>query len=148
MKYRNWCALFILVMFFPLFAAGQADSALRKKGAYLRVDPDRVQLGEIEVGKLTDAHGSILLKLYNEGVAPLILQSVAGCCGTEIKDYTRQPILPGKSGQISVYFRIEPKLQTISRVVTIKSNALNAPETKVHISGSVVKNHEKGRIVL
>ena len=86
------------------------------------------------------------IAVWNDGTAPLILQNVSGCCGTDIKDYTRAPILPGKEGEIQVYFRVEPKLHAISRTVTILSNDPKNKEVLVPIKGTVVKNKEHGRV--
>ena len=117
-----------------------------KKEATLRVEPGEVNLGEIEVRKIDDATGRVKIQVFNDGTVPLILQKVSGCCGTDIKDYTRAPILPGKEGEIQVYFRVEPKLQTISRTVTIISNDPKQKELKVPITGTVIKNKEQGRV--
>jgi hypothetical protein len=115
-------------------------------GAIIRLEPTEVQMGEIELRKIDDNTGRVTLQVFNDGKAPLILQKVSGCCGTDIKEYTKAPILPEKSGTIEVYFRVEPKLQAISRTVTILSNATNAKEVQVHIRGLVVKNKEQGRV--
>ena len=69
-----------------------------------------------------------------------------GCCGTEIKEYAKTPILPGKEAIIRVEFRIEPKPQAIRRVVTIHSNAVNSKELTCPITGSVVLPKKAGRI--
>lgn len=45
-------------------------------------------------------------------------------------------------------FRIEPKPQSISRTVTVVSNAANAGTLQAHILGSVIPNKEKGKIIL
>lgn len=125
------------------FASAQENKA---KGAQIRLDPTEVKLGNIPLDKLSDDNGKVVIKVVNDGTSPLILNKVEGCCGTEIKDYTKAPILPGKEGSIKVYFRIEPKPQTISRVVTVHCNAVNAKEIKCPITGSVVMPKPAGRI--
>ena len=134
------CGLIILFATTTLFA--------QKKEATLRVDPVEVQLGEIELRKIDDSTGRVKIAVWNDGTAPLILQNVSGCCGTDIKDYTRAPILPGKEGEIQVYFRVEPKLHAISRTVTILSNDPKTQEVLVPIKGTVVKNKEHGRVAV
>lgn len=132
-----------LALSLPVHAAAQGKKA---KGAMVRLDPTEVKLGDIPLDKLSDDSGKINIKVFNDGSSPLILNKVEGCCGTEIKEYTKAPILPGKEGIIKVYFRIEPKPQTISRVVTVHSNAANAKEFKCSISGAVVLPKPEGRI--
>ncbi len=133
--------LFLLTLLLPF-----THLMAQKSGAEIRIEPAEVQLGDIELRKIDDNTGRVTIQIHNDGKAPLILQKVSGCCGTDIKEYTKAPILPSKSGEIHVYFRVEPKLQTISRTVTILSNATNAKEVQVHIRGNVVKNKEQGRV--
>ena len=116
------------------------------KGAYIRLDPAEVKLGDIPLDKLSDSHGKVEIKVLNEGSSPLLLNRVEGCCGTEIKEYAKTPILPGKEAIIRVEFRIEPKPQAIRRVVTIHSNAVNSKELTCPITGSVVLPKKAGRI--
>lgn len=134
--------LFALLLLSTPFAHLMAQ----KNGAEIRIEPAEVQMGDIELRKIDDNTGRVTIQIYNDGKAPLILQKVSGCCGTDIKEYTKAPILPSKNGEIQVYFRVEPKLQAISRTVTILSNATNAKEVQVHIKGKVVKNKEQGRV--
>lgn len=129
-----------------MFLFATTTLCAQKKEATLRVEPTEVQLGEIEIRKIDDTTGRVKIAVWNDGTAPLILQNVSGCCGTDIKDYTRAPILPGKEGEIQVYFRVEPKLHTISRTVTILSNDPKNKEVFVPIKGTVVKNKELGRV--
>ena len=131
---------------FLIFSVGFLPLMAQPTGAIIRLEPTEVQMGEIELRKIDDNTGRVTLQVFNDGKAPLILQKVSGCCGTDIKEYTKAPILPEKSGTIEVYFRVEPKLQAISRTVTILSNATNAKEVQVHIRGLVVKNKEQGRV--
>lgn len=128
-----------------LSATAGAQEA-KVKGAIIRLDPTEVKLGDIPLDKLSDDNGKVNIKVVNDGTTPLILNKVEGCCGTTIKEYTKAPILPGKEGLIKVEFRIEPKPQSISRVVTVHSNATNAKELKCPITGSVVIPKQPGRI--
>ncbi len=132
--------ILLLTLLTPLCLKAQ------KRDAEIRTEPTEVQLGEIQLSKIDDMTGRVTIKIFNDGEKPLILQKVSGCCGTDIKEYTKAPILPSKNGEIQVYFRVEPKLQAISRTVTIVSNAKNSKELQVHIKGTVVKDKEKGRI--
>lgn len=118
------------------------------EGPSIRLEPPRIELGELEIGKLKEDDGKVSFIVWNDGNKPLIMNMVTGCCGTDIKDYTKGPILPGKSGKIDVFFRIEPKPKAIDRTVTIVSNAANSPELQGKIVGTVVTDKEKGRVRL
>lgn len=136
---------FVLILFLtiPVLAL-----VAQNKGAYLILKPDTVKLGEIPLNALTQNHGKVEISVLNTGSQPLILNEVTGCCGTNITDWPKAPILPGKSGVIKVEFRIEPKPQVISRTVTIKSNSSNQKIVKVPITGLIYKPKEKNEIVL
>lgn len=124
------------------------SSLAQNKGAIVSVKPDTVRLGEIQLSDLSDDNGKVQITVVNDGKQPLILNEVTGCCGTNIKEWPKAPILPGKTGVIKVEFRIEPRLQVISRTVTIKSNATNSKVVKVPIEGLVIEDKKANEIKL
>ena len=65
-------------------AAGAQEKKVN--GAYIRLDPAEVKLGDIPLDKLSDSHGKVEIKVLNEGSSPLLLNRVEGCCGTEFKE--------------------------------------------------------------
>jgi len=120
----------------------------QNKGVIISTKPDTVKLGEININNLSDENGKVQIIVLNTGNQPLILNEVTGCCGTNIKEWPKAPILPGKSGVIKVEFRIEPRPQIISRTVTIKSNASNFKVLKVPIEGLVIEDKKANEIKL
>lgn len=141
---------FIITLFLaiPTSLVAQQTDTVKLKGPHIQLEPEKIDLGKIEMGKLEASHGKVRFEVLNVGTSPLILRSATGCCGTEVKEFTKAPILPGKRGEILVEFRIEPRPQTIGRKVTIVSNALNSPTLEAHIVGAVVRDREKGRLPL
>ena len=120
----------------------------QNKGAFITTKPDTVKLGEIGLNDLSNESGKVQIIVMNIGGMPLILNEVTGCCGTNIKEWPKAPILPGKSGLIKVEFRIEERPQVISRTVTIKSNAANSKVLKVPIEGTIIESLSKNGIKL
>jgi len=120
----------------------------QNKGAFITTKPDTVKLGEIGLNDLSNESGKVQIIVMNIGGMPLILNEVTGCCGTNIKEWPKAPILPGKSGLIKVEFRIEERPQVISRTVTIKSNAANSKVLKVPIEGTIIESLSKNEIKL
>jgi len=135
-----------LLLFF--LVASTVSVSAQNKGAFITAKPDTVRLGEISLNDLSNESGRVQIALVNTGNLPLILNEVTGCCGTDIKEWTKAPILPGKSGLIKVEFRIEPRPQVISRTVTIKSNATNSKVIKVPIEGVVIEERKPNEIKL
>lgn len=137
-----------IFLFIALLVASTVSTSAQNKGAFITAKPDTVKLGEIGLNELSDENGKVQITVLNTGTLPLILNEVTGCCGTNIKEWPKAPILPGKSALIRVEFRIEPRPQVISRTITIKSNAANAKMIKVPIEGVVVASTEKNEIKL
>ncbi len=135
-----------ILLAIPLLALALLPAAASAKAPQIQVTPDTIRMGEIQIKELNENTGSVAFTVHNTGDAPLILQKVTGCCGTDIKDYPKGPILPGKTGEIKVFFRVEPKPQAISRTVTILSNDPKRRETQHKIFGTVIKDREKNRL--
>jgi hypothetical protein len=58
----------------------------------------------------------------NTGTAPLIITSASASCGCTQPIYPKEPIMPGKTGTISVTFTA-PVVTSFSKSVTVESNA-------------------------
>lgn len=130
------------------FCAVMPAKAQNPNGPTIQTPTDTVNLGEIFIDELTVNHGKLQIKVSNSGNQPLLLQKVSGCCGTNIKQWTKAPILPNKEGTIDVEFRIEPKPQLISRTVTVESNATNERSKKIYIRGIVTERKASNELVL
>lgn len=72
----------------------------------------------------------------NEGTAPLIINGAEASCGCTVPNYPKEPIMPGKSGKITVTYNAE-KVGPFKKTVTIDSNDPNSP-TELRIEGTVV----------
>lgn len=95
-------------------------NAQEKKGARLEYTKQVAELGQIAVESLEPV--TMEIEFVNEGDEPLVVSSVRGCCGTRIKDYTKQPIMPGEKGIVNIEFRLAPRPHNINRSVSIMSN--------------------------
>lgn len=88
--------------------------------------------GTIKEGKIVDH----VFTFKNTGTAPVILVQVSASCGCTTPDYTKEPILPGKEGEIKVSFNSQGQVGNQQKIVTISSNAENKVTT-VQIKGTV-----------
>ena len=72
----------------------------------------------------------------NTGKAPLIINRVSASCGCTTPSYTKEPVLPGKSGKIDVAYNTVARPGSFSKSITVYTNA---PDTvyQLHIKGSV-----------
>ncbi len=123
-------------LLFSLFTVLTVAAQTKANGPVLTFAEKDHDYGKIDIENIPEA--TLNVKFTNTGSQPLILSNVRGCCGTRITDYTKEPIMPGKTGNIKVEFEILPKIQTISRTVTVMSNSANSPDI-FKIKGEVVE---------
>ncbi len=84
------------------------------------LENNRLDLGTFFIDELEPFDFQV--EFTNEGSEPLLVSNVRGCCGTQIPDWTKEPIMPGDTGTIQVRFRLAPRVQTMNRTVTAVSN--------------------------
>lgn len=100
--------------------------------AVMTFNEDVIDYGTIEQG----ADGVREFKFKNTGKEPLIISNATGSCGCTVPTWSKEPILPGKSGVISVKYDTK-RLGAINKSVTVTSNATEA--TKVlRIKGNII----------
>lgn len=100
-----------------------------------------IEYAETEYNFGTVKEGEIVehvFKFKNTGKAPIILAQVSASCGCTTPDYTKEPILPGKEGEIKVSFNSQGQVGAQQKIVTVSSNAENNVTT-VQIKGTVEK---------
>lgn len=60
----------------------------------------------------------------NIGNAPLVIHQAAASCGCTVPEYTKEPIMPGKSGTIKVTYDGTGKLPgAFKKSITLRTNA-------------------------
>ncbi len=61
---------------------------------------DVIDMGNLQVGNPATA----IFTVTNTGKTPLIIESAQPTCGCTIEDYTKEPIMPGKTGTIKATY--------------------------------------------
>ncbi|RYZ55128.1 MAG: DUF1573 domain-containing protein [Sphingobacteriales bacterium] len=87
----------------------------------------------------------------NTGKEPIILQRVQASCGCTTPSYSKDPILPGKTGSVKASYNAAAagnfnKSITVfsnigTKVLTIKGNVEKAPESSVPQNSSMIKTN-------
>ncbi|HOV12311.1 MAG TPA: DUF1573 domain-containing protein [Bacteroidales bacterium] len=91
---------------------------------------------EHDYGTITQGgNGDCVFKFKNTGNEPLILSDVRKSCGCTTPSWSKEPILPGQSGEIKVGYNTN-NVGTFSKTITVISNATNANVTLI-IKGTV-----------
>ncbi|MBE8722578.1 DUF1573 domain-containing protein [Sphingobacterium pedocola] len=101
----------------------------------IEFEEDAFDFGTVKEGEVVDH----VFEFKNTGEEPVIISAVSASCGCTTPDYTKDPVLPGKEGEIKVAFNSEGQVGTQQKIITVSSNATNKVTT-VQIKGTVVKN--------
>lgn len=65
---------------------------------------------------------STQFEFTNTGKSPLIIQRVFASCGCTTPSYTKEPILPGKSGKIDATYSTTSRPGTFNKTITVYTN--------------------------
>jgi hypothetical protein len=75
-------------------------------------------------------------KFKNAGKEPLVISNAQGSCGCTVPKWPRDPIAPGKTGEIVVEFDTKGKAGDRNQKVTLTANT-NPPQTFLSLKGKV-----------
>ena len=68
-----------------------------------------------------------VFKFKNSGTAPLVISEVITTCGCTAPTFTKEPVMPGKTGEILITYRSAGKQGLQNKIITILSNSTNTP---------------------
>ena len=111
-----------------------------KEGPKLEFEKDRHDYGTVYVDSLPET--KLDVTFTNTGDEPLVLSNVRACCGTRVRDWPKEPIMPGEEGTIKVEFRLAPRPHRISRTVSVHYNNDDSPRERYRIVGEVVEREQ------
>ncbi|MEZ4859280.1 MAG: DUF1573 domain-containing protein [Flavobacteriaceae bacterium] len=102
--------------------------------AKIEFKTDTVDYGEIAKG----SDGVRVFEFTNTGSEALIISDVKSSCGCTVPEKPKDPIAPGKTGQIKVKYDTN-RVGPIRKTVTVYSNATEAIKA-LKIKGEVLEN--------
>lgn len=108
-------------------------SAMLENPTNIEFQDPEYDFGEISIGSSVE----FSFKFKNSGEFPLIIQSVKAACGcTVLKDWPKEPIMPGELGEIPIVFTAKyPGDQ--KKYVSIIANT-RPSITKVYLIGKAI----------
>lgn len=112
------------------------------KVAKIKFKTDTIDYGTIEKG----SDGVRIFEFTNTGDAPLIITDVKSSCGCTIPSKPKDPIMPGKTGEIKVKYDTN-RVNPIRKTITVISNA-DTPTVALKIKGLVVDSKTNKASVL
>ncbi len=117
------------------FTPGRLSSAACHaviKNASIQWKQVEINLGEIEQNK----PATVNFEFKNTGEVPVIITSVQASCGCTATNYSKTPVAPGQSSQITATYNAAAK-GNFKKTVTVITNASDA-STILTITGSVI----------
>lgn len=115
--------LFFFVLLLTVVSFAQTTEG-SKTGPVITFAEKTHDFGDIAQGEKIE----YVFKYQNTGNQPLVISDVITTCQCTAKQWSKSPVMPGKSGQITVSFDSAGKMGIQNKVVTIQSNATNSTE--------------------
>lgn len=114
-------------------------SPVKEGKPHISFEENTIKLGDIYPGE----QYLRTFKFTNTGTAPLVITDVETACSCTVVDFSKEPIMPGKTGEIKVDFipRKDAK-GFISKSFVVNSNADNNPEY-LYLHGNVLQKKKK-----
>ncbi|MBR3727172.1 MAG: DUF1573 domain-containing protein [Prevotella sp.] len=93
----------------------------------------------LDLGKFSEAQPvqECIFTFTNAGTAPLVINQAVASCGCTVPAYTKEPVAPGKTGQIKVTYNGKGKFPGhFKKSITVRTNG--KPEmTRLYIEGTM-----------
>jgi len=118
----------VLVLFVGLLGF---SLTAQETAAKIEFKTETIDYGIIEKG----SDGIRVFEFTNTGSAPLIISKVSSSCGCTIPNWSKDPVLPGKTGEIQVKYDTN-RVNPIRKAITVISNA-DTPTKVLKIIGEV-----------
>ena len=119
----------IFSLFVALFVFVAVSYA--QKGA-LKFSAETHDFGKVEQGKPV----TYVFEFKNTGTDPVVINDAQASCGCTKPSWTREPVMPGKTGSVSATFNAAAP-GPFNKSVTVTSNA-EAGQTVLYLKGEVV----------
>ncbi len=84
-----------------------------------------------------NSDGNKVFTFTNTGDKPLIISNVQPVCGCTASDWTKEPILPGKKGEVKVHYNTA-NLNAFKKTIDVFSNDPKSGRVTLYIQGTVV----------
>ena len=78
-----------------------------------------------------------VFKFKNTGKAPLIINTVNTPCGCTVPTWTKEPILPGKTGEIKATYHAAGKNGSFTKTLSVQTNMGEGKDQFLTIRGDV-----------
>lgn len=123
--------LLSVVMLFAITILAQ-----KQTGPLLTWEKGTHDFGEVVQGSKVE----FTYKFTNTGTEPLIITNVQPSCGCTLpKSWSRDPIMPGGSGELVIAFDSAGKFGKLDRTTAVVSNAVNEGANQIKFTANVIE---------
>jgi DNA-binding protein YbaB len=129
--------VFITLLAFTISAVSMAQ---KKVADVAQFKSETIDLGKIKVGNPTTA----LFSVTNVSKDPLIIETANPTCGCTIGDYTKEPITPGKNGEIKATYNAA-NLGVFEKHLTVKFAGVDELKS-ITIKGEVLSAEDFSKL--
>jgi Protein of unknown function (DUF1573) len=110
--------------------------AQKQTGAILTWEKGTHDFGDVVQGDKVE----FTYKFTNTGTEPLIITNVQPSCGCTLpKSWSRDPIMPGGSGELVIAFNSAGKFGKLDRTTAVVSNATNEGANQIKFTANVIE---------
>ena len=125
----------IIILLISVSVSIQSFAQEDKNGPKIKFEEQQFDFGDVKQGEKL----SHKFAFKNNGNEPLILNNVLTTCGCTVTEWPKDPIQPGKSGEIEVKFNTAGRMGKQNKVVTVISNAVS-PQTRIKIVANITES--------
>ncbi|UUF14405.1 MULTISPECIES: DUF1573 domain-containing protein [Flavobacterium] len=109
-----------------------AETKITETASTIVWKTETIDVGEIPQG----TPKAIVYEFKNTGKTAVVITQVQGSCGCTATDYTKEPILPGKSAKVTATYNAANK-GAFTKTVTVTTSAETAPKI-LTLKGTVI----------
>ena len=110
-----------------------AEQPLDEAGPVITFETDVFNFGTITQGERREQ----VFTYTNTGTQPLIIFNVQTTCGCTAPSWTKDPILPGQTGEVKLVFNSTGKKGVITRTVNVQTNSITRASYPLRVKGTV-----------
>ena len=121
---------FLLTLAFALPVLAQTDT---KDKPVIKFKSENHDFGKIKEG----VQATHEFEFVNTGKGALIISNVAASCGCTTPEWTREPIMPGKTGKVTASYNSAGRPGNFNKTITVVNNG-EVSQIILTILGSVV----------
>jgi hypothetical protein len=99
----------------------------------IRFKSEKHDFGKIKEG----TQASYSFEFSNTGKTPVVISNVQPSCGCTTPEWTREPIMPGKTGKVTAIYNTVGRPGNFSKTITVVNNG-EVSQIILTIQGNVV----------